>query len=328
MNEYLFHVFFIAYALLIYKYRNKISILFGIMDFPDNSRKSHLSPIPCIGGLIIFPYISASLIALYFISFIKIKILLIWLFIFTSFFITGFLDDRIHLNAKTKTFILLFVLFIVLPLDKSLIIEYLIFKDVKYPILLNQGSLFFTIFCIYFFYNSLNFSDGLNGISISLSLYFLITIIIERNEFNIFYFSLLLGLLVVLLPNLLSKIFIGNSGVSFLASVIFLLLIDSYKNGYLLFDEIILIVFLPTVDAVRITLERITKGYSPFTSDKNHFHHLLTKIFNKKYVFIPYLIFAILPYLCSKIGVISYLSFIIFTIIYFLVFLFLRTKNV
>ena len=49
------------------------------------------------------------------------------------------------------------------------------FKNTDKLILLNQASIFFTIFCIYFFYNSLNFSDGYNGISITLSLYILIT---------------------------------------------------------------------------------------------------------------------------------------------------------
>ncbi len=297
------------------------------MDFPDNIRKSHISPVSSAGGLILFPYILSSLIYLNFLSFIKLKILFIWIFLYFSFFITGIIDDKIHLNAKSKTFALLFVLFIVIPLDGSLLVSILDFKDIKNVIVLNQGSLFFTIFCIYFFYNALNFSDGLNGISLTLSLYFIFVIVVAQNDLNIFYYSIIISLILTLIPNLFGKIFIGNSGVSFLSCVLFLLFIDTYNKNYIFFDEIILIVFLPTVDAARVTIERIMNGDSPFKSDKNHFHHLLSKIIKKEYVFLPYLIFAILPYAITKINVSTYFSLIIFSILYLLTLFILKRKN-
>ena len=297
------------------------------MDFPDNIRKSHSSPVSSAGGLIIFPYITCALVYLSFLSFIKFKILFIWVFLYLSFFITGIIDDKIHLNAKSKTFILLIVLLIFLPLDNGLMVNVLQFKDIKYVIVLNQGALFFTIFSVYLFYNSLNFSDGLNGISLTLCLYFIIVIIFAQNELNVFYSAILISIFIILVPNLFGKIFIGNSGVSFLACTLFLLFIDSYNKNFLLFDEIMLIVFLPTVDAGRITIERIINGESPFKSDKNHFHHLLMKIFKKKYVFLPYIIFAILPYLATKINITTYTSLIIFSTLYFLTLIFLKIKN-
>ena len=298
------------------------------MDFPDNIRKSHSNPVSSAGGLIIFPYITCALIYLSFLSFIKLKILIIWIFLYISFFSTGIIDDKIHLNAKSKTFILLFVLFILLPLDSGLIVSILDFKDIKYVIVLNQAALFFTIFCVYLFYNSLNFSDGLNGVSLTLCLYFIIVIIFAQNEFNVYYNAILISIFIILIPNLLGRIFIGNSGISFLACTLFLLFIDSYNKNLILFDEIMLIVFLPTVDAGRVTIERIINGESPFKSDKNHFHHLLIKIFKKQYVFLPYLIFAMLPYLVTKINVTTYISLIIFSALYFLTMIFLKRKNV
>ena len=156
MKEYLFHFFFIIYSILIYRYRDKISTKLKLMDFPDNARKSHSSPVASAGGLIIFPYITCALIYLSFLSFIKLKILFIWIFLYLTFFLTGIIDDKIHLNAKSKTFILLLILFIILPLDNSLVVSTLDFKDIKYVIVLNQGALFFTIFCVYLFYNSLS----------------------------------------------------------------------------------------------------------------------------------------------------------------------------
>ena len=84
---------------------------------------------------------------------------------------------------------ILLILFIILPLDNSLVVSILDFKDIKYVIVLNQGALFFTIFCVYLFYNSLNFSDGLNGISLTVCLYFVIVIILTQNELNVFHYS-------------------------------------------------------------------------------------------------------------------------------------------
>ena len=196
MEEYLFHFFFIIYSILIYRYRNKISTKLKLMDFPDNSRKSHSSPVASAGGLIIFPYITCALIYISFLSFIKLKILFIWIFLYLTFFLTGIIDDKIHLKAKSKTFILLLILFIILPLDNSLVVSILDFKDIKYVILLNQGALFFTIFCVYLFYNSLNFSDGLNGISLTICLYFLIVIILAQNEINVLHYAILISIFI------------------------------------------------------------------------------------------------------------------------------------
>ena len=119
---YFFHIVLILYSIIIYKYREKISISLKLMDFPDNLRKSHLQPTPCVGGIIIFPYFVISIFSMNNLSILKTKLLLIWLFLFASFFFIGLLDDRYNLSAKTKTFILTLILFITVPLDKSLLI--------------------------------------------------------------------------------------------------------------------------------------------------------------------------------------------------------------
>tara|TARA_A100001011_G_C14311907_1_gene845999 strand:+ start:659 stop:1645 length:987 start_codon:yes stop_codon:yes gene_type:complete len=327
MNEIFFHLFFLFVCLVAYKYRYNIGNKLNLIDNPDNLRKVHDIPIPSIGGLIIFPYVISSIIFLYYLTIINIKTLLLLIFLYSSFFFVGFIDDRINLNAKTKIFILIFLLFITIPLDPNLYFETLVFRDLPKSILLNEGYLFFTIFCIFFFYNSLNFADGYNGIGILLSLYFLLVILICNNNYNVFYLSIILSLTYLLLPNILGKIFIGNSGVSFLSIVLCLLAIDTYNKGNIFFDEIILVVLLPTLDTARITIERIIQGKSPLSSDKNHFHHLLNKLFNKKYIFIPYMLIAISPYLISKFFFNTYFSLVLFVIFYFILLVTLKKKN-
>ena len=321
---YFFHIILILYSIIIYKYREKISISLKLMDFPDNLRKSHLQPTPCVGGIIIFPYFVISIFSMNNLSILKTKLLLIWLFLFASFFFIGLLDDRYNLSAKTKTFILTLILFITVPLDKSLLIQSVDLKDIKLFISLNEGALFFTIFCIYFLYNALNFSDGFNGISISISIYFFILLLTLNQSLNIIYLSSIFCLILVLIPNLLNKIFIGNSGVSLLSIVLSILFIENYNNEKIYFDEIILVFFLPTLDAARITIERIINGRSPFESDRNHFHHLLIKIFDKKYIFIIYLLITMIPFLLSKILLATYISFIICFLSYLIFLIYLK----
>ena len=244
------------------------------------------------------------------------------------FFIIGFVDDRRYLGAKIKTFFLLICLFIILPLDSSLSINTLVFKDIGHIIVLNEASLFFSVFCVFFLYNALNFSDGLNGISISLSIYWITSIIIIVGINNPLYVAITISLFFILLPNLLNKIFIGNSGVNLLSILFSLIFINLFNRNYILFDQIILLVFLPSIDLVRIVIERLLNNKSPAEADQNHFHHLLLKITTAKFAFIPYLAFAIIPYLLNVIFFKSYIALIISIIAYFVVLFYLKRQNV
>ena len=57
--------------------------------------------------------------------------------------------------------------------------------------------------------------------------------------------------------------------------------------------------FLPAIDSIRVTVERIIKGESPFKPDMRHLHHLLLKKFDKNLVFLPYLGLSVIPFLLS-----------------------------
>ena len=327
IKQYIFHLILISISLAIIRYRIPLSTFFKVIDYPDNARKLHTNPTSCIGGFIIFFYTSASLIYLKSLHNFSTKYLLIWLFIFLFFFILGVVDDRKQLSAKVKTFFLLVFLFIVIPLDYNHSIHVLKFKDISYVILLNQGSLYFTIFCIFFLYNALNFCDGANGVAISVSLFILAGIMHITNIMNIFYISIAISLLLLLIPNLLGKIFIGNSGVNLLSIIFSLLLINTYNNDNIYFDQIMLLVFLPCIDMARVIVERVVNNESPLRPDQNHLQHLLQKKFNAQYVFIPYLILAITPYFLNVIFFTTYTSIGIAIATYFIVFFLLKNKN-
>ena len=326
MNYILIIILLLIYSILIYIYKAKIAFFFKIIDNPDNNRKIHTNPIPAIGGLYIYPIIAISLIVSFYQNNQGAKIYLIYFFLTTYFFYLGFLDDRYQLNAKIKTIFIITVLFIIIPLDDNLVIKSLNFLDYEKKIFLNQASLLLTVFCIFFLYNSLNFSDGLNGIAISLCIYWSIILIFKNTNIDVFLVTVLTTLIFILIPNLLNKVFLGNSGVSLLSIIFSLLYINYYKNGYIFFDEIILIHFLPCIDTVRVVFQRMINNKSPLAGDQSHLHHLMINLINKKYVFIPYIILAILPYLLLLFGLNTFYCFIISVVIYYLLVFFLKNK--
>ena len=200
----------------------------------------------------------------------------------------------------------------------------MIFKDLEFYIPLNQANIFFTIFCLYFFYNIINFSDGANGITISLSIYWLLVFIFFGSINKIFIYSLIAPLILILIFNLKNKIFLGNSGSSLLSITLGILFIINYNiDNSIKCDEIFLLMFIPAIDTIRVTIDRTLDGKSPFQPDQKHLHHLLLKIIDKNFVFFPYIIISILPFLLS-IYVNTVLILFLFSLVYLISVSFLK----
>ena len=278
----------------------KIPKYLVVYDEPDNYRKIHLKPVPLVGGIILFFSIIANIIFFYNNFDLSLKISLISLMLIFGFFAIGFLDDKFILSPSKKTFLIIFLLLVALPLENSFVVKSLLFKNIDKIIVLNEASIFFTFFSLYFFYNLLNFSDGANGITISLCIFWTLIFIFFGSLNQLFLIIILIWLLFILTLNLIEKLFIGNSGSSLLSILFGLIFISNYNFDYSIkCDEILLLMFIPAMDSLRVILERMFKGISPFSPDKTHLHHLLLTFFNSKIVFIPYILFASLPYVSS-----------------------------
>ncbi len=137
----------------------------------------------------------------------------------------------------------------------------------------------------------------------------------------IFLYSIIISLIFVLFFNLQNKIFLGNSGASLL-SMIFgsFFILDYNTNGQINCDEIFLLMFIPGLDAIRVSLQRILRNQSPYLPDRTHLHHLLINIFDIKYIFLIYVTISAIPYLMSLFlsTIISlFISFIIYFSLFF-----------
>ena len=308
---------FIVILILIF-FSNKICLKFNILDYP-NKRKSHLKPISLSGGIVIFLSLLIFCIISIKTNIFKINFYIDIIVYSSIFFIFGLYDDL--KQPKTIYKVLLIIVFIlsILFYSEVFILNDLQFKHLKF---LNTNltylSIPFTVFCIFMFFNALNYSDGKNGISISysvfLSLYF---IFYSKIEITLFLYFILI-LITLLTFNLKNKLFLGNNGINFISIFLSLYLIKSYNSNLIEIycDEILLLMYLPGLDAARVTITRIINKISPFKPDRIHFHHKLEFYFSDNYIWILNLIIGVSPIFILKITNNFYLSFILSTLIY------------
>jgi|TARA_B110000238_G_C16091169_1_gene423883 UDP-GlcNAc:undecaprenyl-phosphate GlcNAc-1-phosphate transferase len=296
------NTFLIFCSLIVIYYRLEIATKLKILDYPDNKRKIHTSPIPLLGGCIIFFFTITNLFYLTYISEISFKLSAVLTILYSSFFLIGIYDDKYLLSPLKKTIIIIFILLIFLPLDQNLIINEFVFKDFEKIIFLNQGGLFFTLLSIYFLFNFLNFADGINGVAISLCIFWSIIFLVKSNELNYFMLSMIISLAFVLFFNIKNKIFLGNNGSSVLSIIFGSYFVYTYNiEGQIKCDEIFLLMFIPGIDSIRVSLQRIYKQQSPFKGDKIHLHHLLLKFINMKYIFLIYITISAIPFMLTYI---------------------------
>jgi UDP-GlcNAc:undecaprenyl-phosphate GlcNAc-1-phosphate transferase len=175
-------------------------------------------------------------------------------------------------------------------------------------------------------------SDGINGLAHSISILWLIILIVFFGLNITFYFITLIIFLSFVL-NYQGKYFLGNSGSLFISSFIGLLTIYLYnfnlntKNSFSV-EKIILIFLIPGCDMLRLFILRLSKKKSPFLGDLDHFHHLLISNLHLHKAIIYYLSLILWPFIFLEFYKIKY--FFIFLlqsiIFFFLVSLFKNSK--
>ena len=302
----------------------KFSRFINIYDKPNKKLKKHKSNVPLVGGIIIIiNIIIYSFLSLFFETPFKNIVILnkeyiSVFFLATSFFLLGLYDDKFKLNPGKKFFLSIVFCIFALTLNKNLLIENVNLSFLDRTIIFNEFSFFFTLFCVIILINSLNFYDGINGQSL---IFFIIVFgyLSIQSPLQLFYLILIFVCIFILFLNLQNKIFLGDSGVYLLGSILAILLIYEYNifKTIRFADEIFLLLILPGLDLLRLTVMRILKGKNAFYGDRNHIHHLLIK---RNSLIKTNLILAVLtslPIILFKVLVLNFfLVFIFFVIIY------------
>jgi UDP-N-acetylmuramyl pentapeptide phosphotransferase/UDP-N-acetylglucosamine-1-phosphate transferase len=302
IKYYLFTATCLPLFLLINFYFISIKNFLNIYDIPDYKRKIHHKKIPLIGGLIIFFFFYYFI----FIDFIFLDRNTFFLkeynfffgFIISSsaLFLIGLIDDKFVLSSRKKVFLYFFIIAISLIINDHLIIENINSQFLKKNINLGSFSYLFTIFAIILFLISLNMLDGINMMSASYIIFFLIILFLKFDYIFIFLYLIFI-LLFFLYLNYKNKTFIGESGIVFLGYILSYFVIIAYNEKRIdNVEEVFLMMAIPGFDLLRVSLARLVSLRSPLSPDNNHIHHRLLKSFRGTQVVIIILSIIVLPY--------------------------------
>ena len=236
------------------------------------------SKIPLTGGLMIF---------LGYLYFLDDSVLS---FIFFSFiiFILGILSDLKAIKSANFKFILQILI----------IISCVVFNDMQINdtrifyldefLKNNWANYFFITFCVLIVVNGTNFIDGMNTLSVghylSVSLIILYLFMDQKiiiDNISIIYIVILL--LIVFLFNFSNQLFLGDSGSYLLGFSFSIFLINIYNwNPVISPFFIILLLWYPCYENLFSILRKNILKRSPMNPDANHMHQLIFFFIKKK----------------------------------------------
>ena len=303
----------------------------GAIDIPKDNRRMHKKPTPRIGGLaIIFGFTVATL------CFAQPSRQLYGTLAGAAIIaVMGVIDDCKNLPAKLK-FVIQIIAALVVVFAGDIKIDVFtnpnFLSDNPYWVLPEWLSVTLTVIWIVFITNAVNFIDGLDGLAAGVSAIMSISLVfisIRVGEYPIAILGIaLMGSCFGFLPFNFNpaKIFIGDTGSTFLGFMLATLSIQGVFKSYAVisFAVPLLILGLPLFDALFAMIRRILRGQSPMTADRGHLHHRLVDMgfSQKQTVFILYAISGVLgitAVLLAESGVLRALLLVICVLILLLI---------
>jgi len=276
---------------------NRLAKRLDMYDVPG-PRKVHQLPVPRVGGLAMAIGAFVSIVIWTPLD-SMIRAYLMGAMILVVF---GIVDDWKGLGFKAK--------FIAQIITALTAIFYGNIRIVNLGALLPNGviladwiSALLTLVVIVGVTNAINLSDGLDGLAGGICMLSFCCIgylsYLER-DFNIVIpIAALVGAIIGFLRfnTFPATLFMGDTGSQLLgfSAIYFSLALTQGQSGLSPLLPLIILGF-PVLDTLSVMGERIAKGRSPFSADKNHFHHRLMRmgLFHTESVFCIYIIQVVL----------------------------------
>lgn len=256
-----------------------------LYDLPD-SRKLHTKPIASLGGVGI--YIGFSLASLLFVSSQTNPEFQYFFAAATVIFFLGVKDDILILSATKKLIGQMAAAAIIIHLANVRITSmHGLLGFTQMPEACSLAVSYITFIVII---NAFNLIDGVDGLAGTLGLLTMCVFgayfyMINLPAYSILSFSLAGSLVAFLIFNYNpAKIFMGDSGslllglVNAILVIKFITVADTQTVAYPVESAVAVgfaILMVPLADTLRVFSIRIFHGRSPFSPDRNHFHHLL-----------------------------------------------------
>ncbi len=291
-----------AFTLVVCAFATPVGGWLRVVDRPDGQRKTHERPTPLVGGLAIM--ISVCAMAAIQAATTEFGPFYVTVLVaLAAFLALGFVDDRKHIRPVWRlaaSFILGLVVILSVPAFE---ISFLKFSFLPRALVLDGwvGPIF-TLLCLVGLQNAVNMADGKNGLVLGLSLVWTILLFAYAPAHLYPLLAVLaITLAIGLVFNLTGRLFLGDSGTYSLSIAVGLLAIYCYQVNFATMpaDIVALWFLVPVVDCLRLMATRVLRGRSPFTSDRNHLHHILERLMPWRRALPVYLAMVALPNLMA-----------------------------
>lgn len=279
----------------------KIAFKIGAVDIPKDNRRMHKEPKALMGGLAIFFGFLVSLLLFGELNSMNLGLILGALVIV----ILGIVDDIKALGAKIKLLFQVIAALIVIYSGVQIGAITNPFSNSEMISLDYYGlSIILTVFWIVGVTNAVNLIDGLDGLAAgvsSIAAIFLIFIaLINGRTAEALITSALVGATLGFLPFNFNpaKIFMGDTGATFLGFTLAVISIQGTMKGYtaIALAVPLLVLGLPIFDTTFAILRRIIRRKPVMEADRGHLHHRLIDAgySHKQSVLLLYIISAFL----------------------------------
>jgi UDP-GlcNAc:undecaprenyl-phosphate GlcNAc-1-phosphate transferase len=275
----------------------RLATAVGAIDEPDAGRRIHVRPIPRAGGLaVVAAFVAVGLVALLLQQRYEFIRPFPWRLLDQSELVAvfggavlaaafGFIDDRWQIWARWQFLLQVVLALFAIWLGLSIVeinnpLDFLGFLDTDTLTFAGIGAGIVTALWIVGMINSINFVDGLDGLSTGVAIIAALTLGVVSLGFESSYQPVVALLCVLLAGSLLgylpwnfypAKVFIGTTGVMVMGYLLAVLAI----LGSAKIAAALLILGVPIIDTFWIIARRVASGRSPFTPDRGHFPHRL-----------------------------------------------------
>lgn len=262
----------------------------GVMDHPDNGRKSHAEPTPQVGGIaVMVPLALWAASALLWHRGAETGLYLSILLCGGGVAVVGFMDDQRKISAGSRLLLVAIFSLIALCLDPALSINQVHFAAWGWlrtpPLVLPALAVIaLTGFC-----SAVNMTDGLNGLVLALICIWSICLtLIGGADTSAAASVIAVTSAVTLLFNLNGRLFLGDCGAFAIAFVVGMLAIRTHSEGRLPIETALVWFYVPVLDCLRLIPLRLWRGRSPFQPDREHFHHRLSARLGGRWAIVLY----------------------------------------
>lgn len=268
-----------ACAIVLFK---PLAVKIGLVDVPC-TRKRHDGAIPLIGGLAIFASIAAGLLTYELLNPFNTAFLIAC----SLLVVIGVIDDYKDIHVLPRFLV---------QIIASLVMIYLGHVEIN-----SLGNLFgtgeirlgefakpFTVFAVVGGINAFNMLDGVDGLAGTLALFIFLILATLCNDTVFSNIASLSLMFVAALAGFLmfnarvfgrkASVFLGDTGSTLLGFGICWFLIATSQGPYRVIEPAtaLWIIAVPLMDTVCIMFRRLLQKRSPFSPDREHFHHILS----------------------------------------------------